>query len=584
MTGLRISSALLSAIVIALLSTVTLALAEDQPVSVNSGVLTTGGTSSDTTKVETAPAKTESTSPAAGTSAPSSTNTTGAATSGTVTPTMATPDAATPSPMIAELRSMLATAPAGLAEKELADQTALSEFYAARTGPGLWVTETGFTTKARALVNEIKNADAYGLDAKDFRLPDVPDSDSATLTTGAAAAAELQLSGAALKYARFARGGRITDPAEQLNSNLDRRPQWIEPKIILERLAGNEEPDAVLRSLHPKHPQFEKLRQLYIAALPKPGAPLSAAAKRLRTNMEMWRWMNEDMGDMHVFNNIPEFMQYVYKDGKIIRTEKIVAGMLDKPSSIFSRPLKYVVLRPQWRVPESIKVNEIWPSLIRGGGLMRQYDLQVETKDGKPLDWHEIQWSKVDIRNYEVTQRSGPKSVLGHVKFSFPSQHTIYMHDTPDKYMFKASQRTLSHGCLRVQKPMELAEMILKEDKGWDKAKVAELDQSGPMNNEIAIEKRIPIHLVYFTAWVSDDGRLKLFGDVYGHEKRVTQALDGDWDKIKKGRNHLAPVETNFNPAAVAARQPPQINRILPRSAQKNATLGDIIGGALGAW
>ena len=547
MSGLRLTSA----IIVSLLASATLARAGDQPVPAAPEVLMTGGTT------------------------------------GAVTPAVSMPDVSAasspaPSPMIEALRAMLATAPGDMADKERADQTALSEFYAARNSAGLWVTDTGFNARARALVTEIKNADAYGLDAKDFALPDVPDSDTATLAVEAAAAGELRLSAAALKYARFARGGRITDPAAQLNSNLDRRPQWIEPKVILERLAGTEEPDAVLRSLHPKHAQFEKLRQLYIAALPKSGAALSTAAKRLRANMEMWRWMNEDMGDMHVLNNIPEFMQYVYKDGKIIRTEKIVAGMLDKPSSIFSRPLKYVVLRPQWRVPESIKVNELWPSLLRGGGLMRQYDLQLETKDGKPLDWHQVNWSKVDIRNYEVTQRSGPKSVLGHVKFSFPSQHTIYMHDTPDKYMFKSSQRTLSHGCLRVQKPMELAEIILKEDKGWDKAKVAELDQSGPMNNEIAIEKRIPIHLVYFTAWVADDGHLKIFGDVYGHEKRVTQALDGDWDRIKKGRDHLAPVETNFNPAAVAARAPLPPSRVLRRSAQKSATLSDILGSALG--
>ena len=234
-----------------------------------------------------------------------------------------------------------------------------------------------------------------------------------------------------------------------------------------------------------------------------------------------------------------------------------------------------------WRVPESIKVNELWPNLIRGGGMMRQYGLQLETKDGKPLDWHTIDWTNTDIRNYEVTQPPGPKSVLGHVKFSFPSQHTIYMHDTPDKWMFRAAQRTLSHGCLRVQKPMELAEIILKEDKGWDSAKIAELDRSGPLNNEVPIEKEIPIHLVYFTAWVDDDGKLKTFRDVYGHEKRITQALDGEWDKINKGRDHLAPVEPEFDPAAVAAHAPDQ-TADLPPSAQKNATLGDIIGNALG--
>ena len=128
---------------------------------------------------------------------------------------------------------------------------------------------------------------------------------------------------------------------------------------------------------------------------------------------------------------------------------------------------------------------------------------------------------------------------------------------------------------------MELAEIILEDDKGWDKAKIAELNRSGPLNNEVAIDKRIPIHLVYFTAWVGDDGRMKIFADIYGHEKRVTQALDGQWDKINKGRDHLAPVQP-INTAAVAARAPATVNRAMPRSAQKNATIGDIIGSAFG--
>lgn len=491
------------------------------------------------------------------------------------------------SAVLSEVRSKLAERPAvtvpDVKDKEALDQAAIAEFYAARDSKTLWMTDTGFTPKARALIAEIKNADSYGLAAKDFRLPDVPESDTAGLTTEAAADAELQLTTAALKYVRFARGGRIPDPAEQLNTNLDRRPQWVDPKPVLEALATSDAPDAVLRGYQPKHAQFEKLRELYVKALPStPGAPLSATAKRLRANMEMWRWMNEDMGDMYVLNNIPEFMQYVYKGGQVIRSEKIVAGMLDKQSSIFSRPLKYVVLRPQWRVPESIKVREIWPSLIRGGGYMRQYALELETKDGQRVDWRKIDWVKTDIRNYEVVQPPGPKSVLGHVKFTFPSQHTIFMHDTPDKWMFRSGQRTLSHGCLRVQNPMELAEMILMEDKGWDKNKIAELNRSGPLNNEVVIDKRIPIHLVYFTAWVGDDGRQKIFGDVYGHEKRVTQALDGEWDKIKKGRDHLAPVEA-IDTSAVAARAPAvAADRSMPKSAQKDATIGDILGSALG--
>lgn len=468
-------------------------------------------------------------------------------------------------------------------DRDQADRTAVQSFLVAPGHHMLWIDRDGLTAKGKQLIAVLQDANTYGLDASDFRIPTVGSGGS--LSDDMIEEAEKTLAIAALKYARYARGGRIADPAGQLNSNLDRRPQWIAPETTVENLSKADDPGAFLVSLHPKHPQFDKLRALYVQALPKTGGPLSVSAKRLRANMEMWRWMPDDMGEMHILNNIPEFMQRVYKDGQVIRAEKIVAGMIDKQTSIFSRPLKYVVLRPKWRVPESIKVNELWPSLIRGGGYMRQYDLQLETKDGTPVDYRKFDWRITDVRNFEVTQASGPKSVLGRVKFSFPSQHTIFMHDTPDKWMFRNAERTHSHGCLRVWKPMELAEMILKEDKGWDKAKVAELNQSGPLNNEIEITKRIPVHLTYFTAWVDDTGTLKTFRDVYRHERRVTQALDGAWDAINKGRDHLAPVAVNFNPSAVAARAQNRASLAgyaQRRAIQKEATLGDIIGDALG--
>ena len=473
-------------------------------------------------------------------------------------------------------------APDGTAELEKSERGALAEFHQTRQGQPLWIADGKLTAKAAAVIAEIGRANDWGLEASDFILPNAS---SETLAAEAQAEAESTLSLAVLKYARYARGGRIMEPSETLNSNLDRKPQLIEPKIVLAEIAKSDAPDAYLKTLHPKHPQFEKLRQAFLVAAktPEPRAngkvqkasSLSPLARKLRANMEEWRWMPADMGALHVFNNIPEFMQYVYKDGEIIRSEKIVAGLVDKPSSIFSRSLKHVVLRPMWKVPESMKVNELWPSLLRGGGLMREYGLSLQSKDGKNLDYRQIDWSHADIRNYEVIQPPGGKSVLGVVKFSFPSQHTIYMHDTPDKWMFRPAQRTLSHGCLRVKNPVELAEIILQDDKGWDKAKVAELIRSGPLNNEVAIEKRIPIHLAYFTAWVDNAGKLKTFADVYGHEKRIALALEGRWKEINKGRDHLAPVQPNFDPHA------PQAPRIA-RGRLQQQTVGDFIGNAFG--
>ena len=466
------------------------------------------------------------------------------------------------SPFAAKLAEAIAALPAVNTDPEKKDREALAAFYQARQHEALWVEGSSLSPKAKALIDGIGTADAHGLSARDFKLPEAG---AALASPEAQAAAELQLTQAAQTYARFARGGRIADPITMLSPNLDRRPQWIEPKNVLDGLATAPDAGAYLTGLNPKHEQYERLRKLYVAEIEKSGGKgkLSKLAKHLRANMEMWRWLPDDMGTqtgamakgMYVFNNVPEFMQYVVRDGEIVRTERIVVGQLDKQSAIFSRPLKYVVLRPLWRVPESIEVNEIWPGLIKGGRVMTHFGMEVQTKDGKTVDWHKIDWAKTDIRQYDIVQPPGPLSVLGHVKFSFPSQHTIYMHDTPDKYMFRSSVRTLSHGCLRVQNPMELAEMILKEDKGWDADKIAELNTSGPLNNEVAIDKRIPIHIVYFTAWVDGDGGLKEFRDIYGHEKRVTLALDGQWDKIDHGKDDQAPVVANFDPATLAAKR-----------------------------
>ena len=467
------------------------------------------------------------------------------------------------SPLAAALRKAIASLPEDGSDEERNEHAALASFYEARRFAPLWIENGALTSKAAAVAAEIKDAGAWGLNPADFPLPEMKTQDSES-----AAAGEAMFAKAVLKYARYARGGRIIAPAELLNTNLDRRPQLVPPKDVLDGIASAGDAGAYLKGLNPQHPQFERLREKYIAAV----ADRKPEAKRLLANMEMWRWMAADMGDVHVLANVPEFMLRLVKNGTVIYTERIVVGEIGKQTSIFSRPLKHIVFRPMWRVPESIKVRELWPSLKRGGGLMRQYGLELETKDGQPLDWRTMDWSKEDIRDYEVVQPPGRKSVLGVVKFSFPSQHTIYMHDTPDRWMFNAAQRTLSHGCLRVQNPVRLAELILAEDKGWDAVKIADLIKDGPLNNEVAIDKKIRIHIVYFTAWVDDTGKLSLWKDIYGHEKRVSLALAGKWSEIDKGKDHLAPPEP----------LPPSAARIAETKPADEDTMVDPLANAIG--
>ena len=453
-------------------------------------------------------------------------------------------------PQASGLRQALERLAAGATDREAEERVAIAAFYDARQGAPVWITDTGLTAKGEALVATLAAAGDYGLDPADFALPD--SRVQFPLTAEAASNAEATFMLAAMKYARFARGGRIMHPAQDLSSYLDRGPQLIEPKLVLAAFADSTDIGATLRGFHPQHPQFEKLRQVYLRLRgdPKGGKhgprPLSADAKRVLANMEQWRWMPSDMGETYVWNNIPEFMQRVVHDGQVVRFEKIVAGLINKQTPIFSRPLKTIVFRPKWKVPESIKVREVWPSLLRGGGVMAQFGLQIETKDGQPVPIHSVNWATADIRNYEVIQPPGPHSILGVLKFRFPNQHTVFMHDTQDKHLFAASQRTYSHGCMRVKNPVQLAQILLGYDKGMDPAAVAELTKTGPLDNEVPLDHKIPVHITYFTAMVADDGSLKTFRDVYGHEKRIGLALEGRWSEIEKGRDHLAPVEPDM--------------------------------------
>ena len=471
--------------------------------------------------------------------------------------------AAPANPLAAAIRQQLSEQPIGLTDRDAEERAAVAAFYESRAGAPLWTTTSGLNAQADALLAEIARSADWGLNPYDFAMPKM--ALGADVYAEALADAETTLTLTALKYARYARGGRIMKPPADLSSYLDRAPQLIDPKATLAELAATQDVAATLRATHPQHPQFEKLRQKVLAL--KKSSRNSAEAKRLLANMEQWRWMPADMGDLYVWNNIPEYTQRVVKDGQIVHTERIVAGLIDKQTPIFSRPLRKIVFRPKWKVPESIKVREVWPSLLHGGGIMAEHGLQIETKDGQPVPIRSVDWATADIREYEVIQPPGPKSVLGNIKFSFPNQHTVFMHDTQDKHLFAATQRTYSHGCMRVRNPAKLAEVLLAADKGWDGAMIAELIKAGPLNNEVALDRKIPVHITYFTAWVGDDGRVATFRDVYGHERRITQALDGKWAEIIKGRDHLAPVEPNIADAEAIAVRPRAVAAAARRTA-----------------
>jgi murein L,D-transpeptidase YcbB/YkuD len=515
----------------------------------------------------------------------------------------------------------------------------------------LWTTEGGLTEAGQALYEELTRADLYGLDPSQFQLPDVQ---LAFQSPSARAAAEVDLSVAAVRYAWHARGGRV-NPSE-LSSWLDVAPKTIYAGDVFRAIAANGgDPVPALRSFHPRHPQFERLRQAYlqargdVASKPLPsltpgsridqgmrhpdvplirqrlGAEVSEDAdlldrkllRRIRSyleengyeakryvddgvrealnqatppsrrasretldkfvvNMERWRTMPEDMGQFYVWNNLPEFQTRLIKNGKVIHQERIIVGKPNTQTPVFSDEMSHIIFQPEWGVPESIKLRQILPHM-RGGdyGVLARRGMQIRDGD-RVINPARIKWSKVDIRNIPVIQGPGPGNPLGRLKFMFPNHHDVYMHDTNDKYLFNNSERTFSHGCIRVRDPERFAEMILGEVAGWSREAVEQqLKVKKPVR--VDLPARIPVHNTYLTTWVNPDGSVMQFKDIYSHDKRYSEALAGKSirliaardpalalkkqnDELRKGYAAVAPKRKAGPQAPLLQSPPPQFS------------------------
>jgi murein L,D-transpeptidase YcbB/YkuD len=430
-------------------------------------------------------------------------------------------------PVVSIIRAKLSDPAFG--KEHAGDVAALASFYAARTGGPLWMTEMGLSAKGQQVLFEIEKAGEWGLNAASFELPSA---DALPATPEAQALAEIKLDLAILKYARFARGGRLT-PSE-VSSLFDQQPPLRAPEEVLAEIEVAEAPDDYLRSLHPKHEQFVRLRQALLAARDKAGdegkpAAMSKDVKRILINMERWRWMPEDLGDTHVIVNSASFMLHVIKDNKTIYTDKTLVGTIGYATPVFTSPMKTIVFNPEWVAPETVVKENILPMLqAKRYSILKKHKLHV-SYNGQPVDATKIDWNRVNGETYTFSQKAGSHNNLGKVKFLYPNRHTVYMHDTLPvrKKYFKKAKRMIGHECVRMEKPDRFAEVLLAESNGVSKERVKDLWDSG-VNSAVALERQFPVHMVYFTAVVGESGKVETFADVYGLDRKLALALFGD--------------------------------------------------------
>lgn len=230
--------------------------------------------------------------------------------------------------------------------------------------------------------------------------------------------------------------------------------------------------------------------------------PADYRVAQIAANLERYRWMPRSLGTRYILVNVPQFYLHAYDSGQKTLDMKVIVGKEyeNKATPVFSDSMEFVVFRPYWNVTPSIAANEIFP---KGPEYLAANDMEVYNDHGRQA----------------VRQRPGPKNALGYVKFLFPNDFNIYLHDTPNHELFKKDFRAFSHGCIRLEKPNELAQWVL----GWDSTRV-DAAMHGADNHQVTLPKKIPVYIVYFTAFV-EGGHLNFGNDLYDRDNKLLQEM-----------------------------------------------------------
>ena len=458
------------------------------------------------------------------------------------------------------------------------DREALSAYYAKAERPLIWARDGAWSPAASGAMERLRSADEDGLDPADYALPDRGLRKDAPPAQWAKS--DVKLSLAAIRYARDARGARID--LARLSALVT--PKLSLPAVdeVLSRVSAAGDAGGALESYNPPHAGYralkERLAQLReshpsqpsvrlpkgptlrvgmkdprvplirarfnlakdsdnqtiyderlasaVAAfqkekgLPNTGVlnPQTVAAlsgpsvaqrqSELIANMERWRWLPADLGQRHIMVNVPEYRLQVVEGRNVVHQARVIVGKEQSQTPIFSENMKYLVVNPSWTIPPSIMKKEILPALANDPYYAARKGYKIIRRGDR----------------ISVQQPPGERNALGFVKFMFPNQHAVYLHDTPNRNLFAAGKRAFSHGCVRVDKPFELAEEIMGKDGKWTEEKLRGLIGKG--ERYVNLTNPLPVHLTYFTLAVDEKGEVKRFDDIYGLDRKVRAALN----------------------------------------------------------
>jgi murein L,D-transpeptidase YcbB/YkuD len=266
----------------------------------------------------------------------------------------------------------------------------------------------------------------------------------------------------------------------------------------------------------------ETLRQLNM--------PFSVRVIQLEDSLERWRWLPPDYPRLPVAVNIPGFRLRVFSDNHTIalRMNVVVGQAFQHQTPVFAKEMKYIIFRPYWNLPLDIVRAEIVPKLRKNPSYLVRRGFEITDQDGRvvsgstvsPATLEQIQSGRLLVR-----QKPGPSNALGLVKFMFPNEFDVYLHSTPSPQLFNRPRRDFSHGCIRVEKPAELAAWLLQDQSKWTLEEIKAAMQSGPDNQQVNLTRPVPVVIVYLTAIVEENGEVYFYDDIYGDDASLNDAL-----------------------------------------------------------
>jgi murein L,D-transpeptidase YcbB/YkuD len=399
------------------------------------------------------------------------------------------------------------------------------QFYESRDHLPAWIDGDKASPRLGALLDTLKHSDDHGMDPARYGLDRFQqivtqaEANKHRYEVESVPEIDARLTYAYLQYAADLLGWSGNPKAIH--------PNWVRAynrADLAEQLAKTVSSNQVretLEELAPTHPQYKGLQ----AALARERQSPTGHVDQIRMNLARWRWLPRELGDRYVFVNVPAYQMQVMEGEKPVLAMRVIVGDPKHQTPLFSDEMTTIVFSPNWNVPESIIRKEMLPRLVNDPGYLERQDIQVVGTSGQVIDAEAVDWGDESaVAGLHFRQEPGPKNALGLVKFQFPNSFDVYMHDTPQDALFNKEGRALSHGCIRLENPMALAQYVLRDNPEWTTEKIGAAMNAGE-EHAVPLKEHLPVHIGYFTAWVNPDGSVTYTDDPYHLDENQRRLL-----------------------------------------------------------